>query len=132
MAFKLILIISLEILIFCQLPIDNSSYINQEDFSIKNSVYIIRNREGNVNFENIFTQELKNSKQNLKKNFEVVIDKEIENSNVFYFIKDKENNVILSSDKENKLTTIIPDSNNNSYALWNITPKINKENKLIQ
>ena len=131
MAFKLILIISLEILIFCQLPIDNSSYINQEDFSIKNSVYIIRNREGNVNFENIFTQELKNSKQNLKKNFEVVIDKEIENSNVFYFIKDKENNVILSSDKENKLTTIIPDSNNNSYALWNITPKINKENKLI-
>ena len=60
MAYKLILIIGLEILIFCQLPIDNSSYINQEDFSIKNSVYIIRNREGNVNFENIFTQELKN------------------------------------------------------------------------
>ena len=131
MVYKLFLIICLKIFIFCQLPLDNSSYINQQDFSIKNAVYIIRNREGNVNFDNMNTREFKNSKQNLKKNFELIMSKENENSSVFYFIKDKENNVLLSSDKEqNKLIVINPGSNN-SYALWNITPRINEENKLI-
>ena len=131
MVYKLFLIICLKIFIFCQLPLDNSSYINQQDFSIKNAVYIIRNREGNVNFDNMNTREFKNSKQNLKKNFELIMNKENDNSNIFYFIKDKENNVLLSSGKEqNELITINPEENN-SYALWNITPKINEENKLI-
>ena len=67
MFYKLFIIICLKIIALCQLPLDNSSYINQQDFSIKNAVYIIRNREGNVNFDNMNTREFKNSKQNLKK-----------------------------------------------------------------
>ena len=132
MTFKLIIIICLEIFILCQSSKDNSIYINQKEFSIKNAVYIIRNRKGNVNFHNIFTQEFKNSNHNLKRNFEVIMNKENDNSNIFYFIKDKVKNVLLSSDKkENKLITISENSDNISYALWNITPKINEENKLI-
>ena len=134
MVYKLIIIFCVEIFIVCQLPIDSHSYINQKDFLIKNAVYIIRNREGNINFDNMFNKEFKNSKQNLKKNFELIMNKENENDNknIFYLIKDKENDVLLSvNEEQNKLITINPDSDNINYALWNITPKINEENKLI-
>ena len=72
MVYKLLLIIWLKLFISCQQNDTNSSYINQKDFSIKNAVYIIRNREGNANLE--YNPEIKfnNSTIKLKQNFEII------------------------------------------------------------
>lgn len=60
-------------LIFCSCQ--QTGYISQKDFAIKNAVYIIRNREGNANLE--FNQEIKfiNTGKNLKQNFELIPEK---------------------------------------------------------
>ena len=131
-AYKIFIILCLKIFCFCQSAYNNYSYINQQDFSIKDAVYIIRNREGNVNLETNTQIEFTNTKFNLKKNFELI--KEINSNNdseIFYFIKDKENNALLSADKENDHLTFYSHNSDINYALWNITPKINEENKLI-
>ena len=86
MKYKLILILYLNILCLCQLPKDDSSYINNKDFSIKEAIYIIRNRKGNVNLE---YEDLRftNTKNRLKQNFEIIKDKKgNNNSEIFYFI----------------------------------------------
>ena len=130
--YKIFIILCLKIFCFCQSAYNNYSYINQQDFSIKDAVYIIRNREGNVNLETNTQIEFTNTKFNLKKNFELI--KEINSNNgseIFYFIKDKENNALLSADKENDHLTFYSHNSDINYALWNITPKINEENKLI-
>ena len=131
MKYKLILILYLNILCLCQLPKDDSSYINNKDFSIKEAIYIIRNRKGNVNLE---YEDLRftNTKNRLKQNFEIIKDKKgNNNSEIFYFIKEKDFNVLLSADKEGDELIIYYDEIDLDYALWNITPKINEENKLI-
>jgi len=131
-AYKIFIILCLKIFCFCQSTYNNYSYINQQDFSIKDAVYIIRNREGNVNLETNTQIEFTNTKFNLKKNFELI--KEINSNNdseIFYFIKDKEKNALLSADKENDHLTFYSHNSDINYALWNITPKINEENKLI-
>ena len=132
MTYKFLLILSLKIFCSCQLADNNSSYINKQDFSIKNAVYIIRNREGNVNLENGEKLEFTNTKSNLKKNFELIKNSN-ENSDpeVFYFIKDKEKNILLSAENNGDHLTFYSKDIDINYALWKIIPKINEENKLI-
>ena len=132
MSFKLFIILCFQIFCSCQVGDNNSSYINQQDFSIKNAVYIIRNRGGNVNLEYTSKLEFTNTKSNLKKNFELIKYTQENNSEIFYFIKDKEKNVFLSSDIEGDyLTATFNKSINCNYCLWNITGKINGEKNLI-
>ena len=107
-------------------------YINQKDFSIKNAIYILRSREGSANLE--FTPEIKfmNSKINLKQNFEIIQEKNKSNiSDIFYFIKEENRNNYLSAEKNGYKLIAYSDELNIDYALWNITPKINEDNKLI-
>ena len=75
------------------------------------------------------TIEFTNTKSYLKKNFELLKDNN--NSEIFYFIKDREKNVFLSAEQKGYHLTIYSNEIDISYALWNITPKINEENKLI-
>ena len=127
MSYKLFIIFILNIL--CSSVEYNSTYINIDNFSIKNAFYIIRNIEGNLNLDFNLNFEFMNSKSNLKKNFE--ISKYNNNSEIFYFIKDKEKNVFLSAEPEGDHLKTYSNNTDISYALWNITPKINQENKLI-
>ena len=124
MSYKLFIIVSLNV-IFSSVEY-NSTYINEQNFSIKNAVYIIRNIEGNLNLDFNTTIEFTNT--NLKKNFELLKDNN--NSEIFYFIKDREKNVFLSAEQKGYHLTIYSNEIDISYALWNITPKINEENKL--
>ena len=73
--FPHIMLLSLFILILIFCSCQQTGYINQKDFTIKNAVYIIRNREGNVNLE--FNNEIKfiNTRKNLKQNFELIPEK---------------------------------------------------------
>ena len=132
MVYKLLLIIWLKLFISCQQNDTNSSYINQKDFSIKNAVYIIRNREGNANLE--YNPEIKfnNSTIKLKQNFEIIQgNNENNNSEIFYFIKDTYQNQLLSAQKDSSNLIKHRWNININYALWKITPKINEDNKLI-
>ena len=100
MSYKLFIIVSLNIL-FSSVEY-NSTYINEQNFSIKNAVYIIRNIEGNLNLDFNTTIEFTNT--NLKKNFELLKDNN--NSEIFYFIKDREKNVFLSAEQKGYHLTI--------------------------
>ena len=132
MTYKLIILLYLKLFCLCQPPNDKSSYINNDDFSIKEALYVIRNRKGNVNLEYKTNFEFKNTKFNLKQNFEIIIDKRNKNdSKIFYFIKEKDKNFLLSAEKEGDQLIIYPEEIDLDYALWNITPKINEENQLI-
>ena len=118
------------ILIFCSCQ--QTGYINQKDFTIKNAVYIIRNREGNVNLE--FNNKIKfiNTRKNLKQNFELIPEKnKTNNLDIYYFIKEKNKNVLLSAENLGDKLIVYSDDLDISYALWNITPKINEDNELI-
>ena len=132
MTYKFLLILCLKIFCSCQLADNNSSYINKQDFSIKNAVYIIRNREGNVNLENGEKLEFTNTKSNLKKNFELIKNNnENRDLEVFYFIKDKEKNILLAAENNGDHLTFYSKDIDINYTLWKIIPKINEENKLI-
>ncbi len=126
MSYKLFIIVSLNVL-FSSVEY-NSTYINEQNFSIKNALYIIRNIEGNLNLDFNTTIEFTNTKSDLKKNFELLKDNN--NSEIFYLIKDREKNVFLSAEQKGYHLTIYSNEIDISYALWNITPKINEENKL--
>ena len=85
------------LILFCSCQ--QTGYINQKDFAIKNAVYIIRNREGNANLE--FNQEIKfiNTGKNLKQNFELIPEKnKTNNLDIYYFIKEKSKNALLSAE----------------------------------
>ena len=133
MEFKLIFILWIKLFISCQENDNNPSYINLKDFSIKNAIYIIRNREGNVNLElNPEIAFINNPKIPLKQSFEIVENKQDNyNSELFYFIKNKEGNISLSAQKNNTNLTKYTPNIDIDYALWKITYKINEDNKLI-
>jgi len=132
MNFKFLIILCIIILCSNQQIDYNSSYINQKDFSLKNAIYIIRNREGNVNLEYNPNLQFTNTRANLKQNFEIIEQKNgKDNSEIFYFIKEKDKNTLLSAGEERDKLKIYSDDIDLDYALWNITPKINEENKLI-
>ncbi len=96
MSYKLFIIVSLNEL-FSSVEY-NSTYINEQNFSIKNALYIIRNIEGNLNLDFNTTIEFTNTKSDLKKNFELLKDNN--NSEIFYLIKDREKNVFLSAEQK--------------------------------
>ena len=109
----------------CQ-QIKNIIYINNNDFSVKNGVYRIRKREGDL---------LKFKDSNYVQTFKIITDRNIKNDNVneqYYYIKDNELNIILSSsiNEENKIIKYT-DEINKDYSLWQIFPKINDQNQLI-
>ena len=130
MVIKLLLIIWLKLFFSCQEADINQSYINQKNFSIKNAIYIIRNREGNVNLELDSEITFENYNDALKQNFEIEI-KEENNSDIYYFIKETDENILLSAKINNSYLTKHDSDIDINYALWNITPKINEDNKLI-
>ena len=133
MEFKLIFILWMKLFISCQENDNNPSYINLKDFSIKNAIYIIRNREGNVNLElNPEIAFINNPKIPLKQSFEIVENKQDNyNSELFYFIKNKEGNILLSAQENNTNLIKYTPNIDIDYALWKITYKINEDNKLI-
>ena len=133
MSLKLLVILSLKIFCFCNFSYNNSVYINEQDFSIKDAVYIIKNREGNFNLQYIWKLKLTITSSNVERNFELIKygNKTNNNSEIFYFIKDKEKNALLSASDGGYFLTTYSNGTDINYALWNITPKINVENKLI-
>ena len=121
-----------KIYILCQ-NISNISYINNNETSINDAVYIIRNREGDLNLE--FTNDfnfINNNKISLKPNFS--INKDIENNNTnedFYFIKYNPFNKIISSRNDSNNLIFEQDNMDRDFSLWKIIPEINEENKLV-
>ena len=110
------------------------SYINKNDISIKNAIYIIRNSDGTVNLENQYLLEFKYDKSKpLKKNFELIknIDNNNNNNEEYFYIRDKELDLYMSSNgKEINFITYYFFFKKDSF-LWKIIPKKNESNKLI-
>ena len=128
-------IIIFQIFIFSfqnQTNISYFSYINNNDNSIKNAIYIIRNREGNVNLD--YDEKIilfHNNNKNLKKNFELI--KSIDNNNAeeYFYIRDQENDLYLCFD-EIKIDFISGNFlKEKDPLLWTLIPKINDLNQLI-
>ena len=74
------------------------SYINKNDISIKNAIYIIRNSDGTLNLENQYLLEFKYDKSKpLKKNFELIKNIDNNNNEEYFYIRDKELDLYMSS-----------------------------------
>ena len=132
MKYNFILLLYLNILCLFQSENNNDSYINKKDFSIKDAIFMIRNREDNLNliYKNDFS--FIDKKTNLKPMFKIIRDKKRNNSSeVFYFIKEINFNSLLSAERKVDHLIIYSDEMDINNALWKITPKINEQNKLI-
>ena len=106
------------------------SYINNKDFSIKNAVYIIRNREGNLHLEfRGITYLIKSEKKENIKNFLLIKDEE--NQDYFYIKQNSLKVILLSATNQNDNIINYKNDMEKDYSLWKITPKINEENKLV-
>jgi len=71
---KLYILLLIKIYIICLNQTD-LSYINSQDISIKNAVYIIRNRDGSFNLDYKSKGSfINNEKKLLKQNFEIKKD----------------------------------------------------------
>ena len=120
----------------CQ-TILTTNNINNEDISIQNAVYIIRNKEGdkNLDFENDGYPIFLNEKKKLLKNNFLLIkennnEENINNTNNYYYIQDNISNNKIGITNQNlikRLNVVV----NKDILLWNIIPKINLENKLV-
>ena len=135
---KLYLFVLFRLFILCfgnQTNITNISYINNGDFSIHNAIYIIRNREGNLNLDVKFSPKFINDiRRPLKANFEIIKDKKNNDTEEYFYIRRNSDTYIISSKDDNIKNTFkfsINSDNDNDYKLWRIIPKINNENKLI-
>ena len=123
------------IYILCQ-NISNISYINNNETSIQNAIYIIRNRKGDLNLEfhyNLIF--MNNEKQSLIHNFNIIKKSknntnDYNNTEDYYFIIYNSNKYITYNHNTNHLKL---DSNilDIDFSLWKIIPKINEENKLV-
>ena len=123
--------IFLNIYIFCFQNGTNISYINRNETSIQNGVYIIRNNEGNLNLEFSYNFHfINNPNKNLKKNFELI--KWIDNNftEEFFIVKEKDSNAEISADEQNNIIEYKKNLEND-LKLWKIIPKINNESKLV-
>ena len=127
------LFVLFRIFILCFGNQTNISYINRDDFSIQNAIYIIRNREGNLNLDIRFYPKFINDiRIPLKANFEIIKDKENNDTEEYFYVRRNSDSYIVSSKDDtiitsNKFSNIV----DNDYKLWRIIPKINNENKLI-
>ena len=133
---KFLLLITLLKINYCQLTFSNMSFINNEEISIDDAVYVIRTREGNMNLEKRILNYLyfvNEEKKNLKAQFLISKQEDNISNNITYFnIEDTFSKFKISSILEDgkeilKLTNII----NNNQSLWTIIPKINSNNQLI-
>jgi hypothetical protein len=132
MKYNFIFLLYLNIFCLFQSENNNDSYINKKDFSIKDAIFMIRNREDNLNliYKNDFS--FIDKKTNLKPMFKIIRDKKRNNSSeVFYFIKEINFNSLLSAERKVDHLIIYSDEMDINNALWKITPKINEQNKLI-
>jgi len=131
--YNFILLLYLNLFYLSLSEYNNDSYINRQDFAIKEAVYIIKDREDNLNlrYDRYFTF-IKNPKINYQPNFITIKDKNEKNSSeVFYFIKEKNSNYLISAESKGDKLIIYSDEMDLNYALWKITPKINEQKKLI-
>jgi thymidine kinase len=101
MKYNFIFLLYLNIFCLFQSENNNDSYINKKDFSIKDAIFMIRNREDNLNliYKNDFS--FIDKKTNLKPMFKIIRDKKRNNSSeVFYFIKEINFNSLLSAERK--------------------------------
>ena len=127
-----ILLLFLEINILCFQNQTNFSYINNQDISIKNAFYIIRNRDGRFNLDYKYSISFLNNSKELKKNFEIKKEDNINDSeDNYYYIHEKEVDYFLAWD--NAQLNFRKDSYflDKELLLWKIIPKINEENQLV-
>ena len=125
------ILLCLKIFIICQTEL-KYSYINNNDFSIKNAVYIIRNRDGNLNLEydDKYPYFVNKDKKELKQNYLLMKDNNENSINDDYFYIIVSGNIYLSASNESNY--VQKNSNmDKDYSLWKIIPKINEDNKLI-
>lgn len=75
MKYNFILLLYLNIFCLFQSENNNDCYINKKDFSIKDAIFMIRNREDNLNliYKNDFS--FIDKKTNLKPMFKIIRDK---------------------------------------------------------
>ena len=132
----LYILLYIKICIICQ-QVKNNIYTKINNDSIKNTVYIIKNKEGNLYLKyNDSTFRINEHHDNIIQNFILIKDKDIiinnNTTNEYYYIKEKSSNIILSSstNEENKIIKYNNDINRN-YSLWKIISKINEQNQLI-
>ena len=105
-------------------------YINNNDFSIKNSVYRIKNREGDLNLKINDSAYFVNEENN---NF-LFLNENITNNTekcTFFYIKDISLGIKLSSSNKENIIIKYSDILDKDYALWKIIPKINEDNQLV-
>ena len=128
----LYILLFFKIYILCQ---NGTEFINNNGFSINNSIYKITNREGNLNLiikDSAYF--IKEENKNMKNNYYLFINENenrTNNEEAFFYIKDISLDIKLSSsNKENKIIKY-SDNLDKDYALWKIIPKINENNQLI-
>ena len=127
--------------IYCQniTNFTDIAYINEDNKYIDNAVYVIRNRNGDINLE-ITNQNygsfLDYRRKGPKRNF--VIQKENNNSNInetYYYIIDniskKKLTASIGKNNEDKVIFSTEMNMNNELSLWKIIPKINSNNQLV-
>ena len=126
-------IIIIQIFIFSFQNQTNTSYINNnKDNSIKNAIYIIRNREGNLNLDNDDNMVIfHNNKFSLKKNFELIKSKDKNNTEENFYIRDQEKDSYLGFDENEIVFLSHYFLKENHLLLWTIIPKINDLNQLV-
>ena len=128
---KLYILLLIKIYIICLNQTD-LSYINNQDISIKNAVYIIRNRDGSLNLDyKSKTSFINNEKIALKQNFEIKKDTKDEKEEYFYIFENNFDLYLSSSDHEEVKFNKYSFFGDKDYLLWKISPKINEEKKLI-
>jgi len=117
---------------FCQKGI-NLSYINNNDITIKNAVYLIKSRDGELLLELNDFASFKNEEKNKLKNYFSLINDYHNNNNTekFFYIKNNLLGLKLSSSNENNKIIKYTENLDKDYALWKVIPKINEENQLI-
>ena len=125
------ILLSLKIFIKCQTEL-KYSYINNNDFSIKNAVYIIRNGNGNLNLEynNNYPYFINDKKKELKLNYLLMKDDNENSNNEEYFYIKISGSINLSGSNESNFVKKYSDLDKD-FSLWKIIPKINEDNKLI-
>ena len=121
-------IILFQIFVFSLQNLNNISYINNNELSIKSAIYTIRNSDGKLNLDyknSIFFQ---NEKKSLKKNYQLI--KYIDNNEKeeYFYIRNQDDDSYLTADK-NKINFISKEKGHSS--LWKMIPKIKESNQLI-
>ena len=117
--------------LFCY-DLFNDTFINNDNNSIDNAVYIIKTREGDLNLEisNYKYLEMNNNTR-IKTTFLVKKEQDINLNIVYFYIEYKPLKKCISIKKNEANEEIILESCDNKLNLWRIIPKINSNNQLV-